>query len=75
MKEATFTELRKQAKSYFDTVEKGEVVRVYRKGKPIADIVPIPPDVPSWKREVPRLTVKGLSLSKEILKDRTKAES
>ncbi len=75
MKEATFTELRKQAKSYFDTVEKGEVVRVYRKGKPIADIVPIPPDVPSWKQEVPRLTVKGLSLSKEILKDRTKAES
>ncbi len=73
MKEATFTELRKQAKSYFDTVEKGEVVRIYRRGKPIADIVPVPSTVPSWKREVPRLTVKGISLSKEILKDRTEA--
>jgi len=72
MLETTFTELRQQTKSLFDAVENGEVVRVYREGKPIADIVPVPK--PSWKREVPRLTIKGLSLTQEILKDRLGTE-
>ena len=68
-------ELRKRIKHYFDAVEKGEVVRVYRNGKPIAEILPLTKQEASWKREVPRLTVPGLSLSREILKDRAKSET
>ena len=74
MKDATFTELRNNAKHYFDAVEAGNVVRIYRNGKPIADIVPIRSGIPSWKREPTPLTVKGLSLSREILNDRNESK-
>lgn len=70
MQETTFTELRNHAKDYFDAVEGGDTVRVFRNGKPIAEIVPIRSGVPSWKRQAMPLTVKGLSLSREILSDR-----
>ena len=70
MKEVTFTELRTHAKDYFDAVEGGATVRVFRKGKPIAEIVPIRSGVPSWKRHTTPLTVKGLSLGVEVLGDR-----
>ncbi|GKT09158.1 type II toxin-antitoxin system Phd/YefM family antitoxin [Desulforhabdus sp. TSK] len=75
MQETNVVELRKRIKHYFDAVESGEVVRVYRNGRPIAEIVPIPKSDRSWQREVPRLTIKGLSLSREILKDRAESES
>lgn len=75
MQETTFTELRKNAKAYFDVVEAGEIVRVYRKGQPVADIVPVPKATASWKRTPPRLTIKGLSLTQEILADRDKEAS
>ena len=74
MKDATFTELRNNAKQYFDAVEAGDTVRVFRNGKPIAEIVPIRPGVPSWKKQTAPLTVKGLSLSREVLKDRKQSE-
>ena len=70
MRETTFTELRNHAKDYFDAVEGGDTVRVFRNGKAIAEIVPIRTGVLSWKRQVTPLTVKGLSLSREILNDR-----
>lgn len=70
MQDATFTELRNHAKDYFDAVEGGDTVRVFRNGKPIAEIVPIRSEIPSWKRPTTQLTVKGLSLSREILRDR-----
>ena len=70
MREATFTELRTHAKDYFDAVEGGDTVRVFRNGKPIAEIVPVRSGVPSWKRQTTPLTVNGLSLSREILGDR-----
>ena len=73
MRDATFTELRNRAKHYFDAVEAGDTVRVFRKGKPIAEIVPIRSGTPSWKRHAPSLTIKGVSLSKEILRNRIKA--
>jgi prevent-host-death family protein len=73
MREATFTELRNHAKDYFDAVEGGDTVRIFRNGKPIAEIVPIRSGAPSWKRQVTPLTVKGLSLSREILSDREKS--
>ena len=70
MQEATFTELRNHAKDYIDAVDGGETVRIFRNGKPIAEIVPIRSGMPSWKRQAAPLTVKGLSLSREILSDR-----
>lgn len=73
MKDATFTELRNNAKAYFDAVEKGETVRVYRNGKPIAEIVPLRPDSPSWKRSATPLAIKGISLSRAILEDRERS--
>lgn len=74
MKQATFTELRNHAKQYFDIVESGESVRVLRNGKPIADIIPIAADLPSWKRlRVQPLVLDGVSISRMILEERETA--
>ena len=71
MKQASFTEVRNQAKRYFDMVESGETVRVFRNGKPIADIVPVAADLPSWKRRaVQPLVLEGVSISRVILEER-----
>lgn len=71
MRQATFTEVRNHAKEYFDIVESGETVRVLRNGKPIADIVPIVADLPSWKRRTAQpLVLDGVSLSRMILEQR-----
>jgi prevent-host-death family protein len=71
MKQATFSELRNHAKKYFDFVEAGETVRILRNGKPIADIVPVSQDLPSWKRrQAQPLVIEGASLSRIILEDR-----
>ena len=71
MKQATFTEVRNNAKQYFDLVESGEPVRVLRNGKPIADIVPISADLPSWKRRTAQpLIIDSGSVSKLILDER-----
>lgn len=71
MKQASFTEVRNQAKHYFDLVESGETIRVLRNGKPIADIVPVAADLPSWKRRtVQPLVLDGVSISRVILEDR-----
>jgi prevent-host-death family protein len=71
MREASFTELRNQAKHYFDLVESGEVIRVLRNGKPIAEIHPIAHDLPSWKRRAARpLVIGGTAVSDLILDER-----
>ena len=71
MKHATFSELRNHAREYFDIVEAGESVRIVRNGKPVADIVPIQQDLPSWKRRAAQpLVLNGVSLSKLILEER-----
>lgn len=71
MKQATFTEIRNHAKAYFDIVESGESVRVLRNGKPIADIVPVVADLPSWKRRTAQpLVLDGVSVSRLILDER-----
>ena len=68
MKQTTFTELRNHAKQYFDLVALGESVRVLRNGRPIADIVPVVPDLPSWKRrQVQPLLLDGVALSRLVL--------
>lgn len=71
--DATFTELRNHAKAYFDAVEKGETVLVYRNGRPIAQITPFRDGIPSWKRRAEPLNIRGLSLSREVLNDRTES--
>jgi len=74
VKQATFSELRSHAKQYFDIVESGEPVRIVRNGKPIADIVPLQQDLPSWKRRVAQpLVLNGASLSRIILEERETA--
>ncbi len=71
MRQAAFTDLRNNAKLYFDFVEAGETVRVLRNGRAIADIVPIAPELPSWRRRKAQpLVVNGSSLASLILKDR-----
>ena len=71
MKQTTFTELRNHAKQYFDLVAQGESVRVLRNGKPIADIVPVVPDLPSWKRrQAQPLLLDGVALSRLVLEER-----
>lgn len=72
MREASFTDLRNQAKHYFDLVESGEIVRVLRNGKPIAEIHPIPRDLPSWKRRAARpLVIGGGTVSSLIVDERS----
>ena len=71
MRQASFSELRNHAKLYFDLVESGEPVRIVRNGKPSADIVPLPQDLPSWKRQAAQpLVIDGCSLSRLILEER-----
>ena len=71
MKQATFTEVRNHAKQYFDIVAAGESVRVLRNGKPIADIVPVIADLPSWKRrKLQPLVLDGVSVSRLIIEER-----
>ena len=71
MRQATFTEVRNHAKQYFDIVASGESVRVLRNGKPIADIVPIVAELPSWKRRKAQpLVLDGVSISRMILEER-----
>jgi antitoxin (DNA-binding transcriptional repressor) of toxin-antitoxin stability system len=63
--------VRNHAKTYFDMVESGETVRVLRNGKPIADIVPVAADLPSWKRRKGQpLVPDGVSISRMILDER-----
>ncbi|AUB82890.1 type II toxin-antitoxin system Phd/YefM family antitoxin [Candidatus Thiodictyon syntrophicum] len=68
MRETSFSELRSKTRRYFDLVEAGETVRVLRKGQPIAEIRPIQPGRPSWKRRAAKpLTTDGATVSDLIL--------
>ena len=70
---ATFSQLRNQAKRYFDAVEKGEVIEIYRNGKPIATLNPIRDrSLTRWKSARP-IKLSGVSLSKIILSERSES--
>jgi len=79
MKQVTFTEFRRNAAALFNSVERGETVRILRHGKPIAEIVPLPaPQTTlSWKRPGPALEPgsRRASLSGEILRERKGSRS
>lgn len=73
MRTVTFSELRNQAKKYFDAVERGETVEIYRHGKPIAILMPIRRhSLERWKTARP-LQLSGASLSAAILADRSES--
>jgi prevent-host-death family protein len=66
----TFSELRNNAKKYFDAVEEGETLEIYRNGKPIAVLSPYSTAKGErWSGANP-LEVTGISLSKIILEER-----
>ena len=51
--------------------QEGETVRVYRNGRPVADIVPVRTAIPAWKKPPrTRLSLGSLSLGDEVLADR-----
>ena len=75
MTQTTFTEFRKHAKAYFDSVEKGETVRVLRHGKIIAEVTPPNTnlDKKPWKKPGLKLVIPGVSLSEAVLQERREA--
>jgi len=74
MKRATFSELRNNARKYFDAVEQGEIVEIYRKGKPVAILSPVDSHSHArWKTNTP-LVLEGVSLSETILREREESE-
>jgi prevent-host-death family protein len=70
MKTVTFSELRNNAKKYFDTVERGETLEVFRHGKPVAILMPAGSRGQSRSHEVSPLRIPGVSLTKAILEER-----
>ena len=70
----TFTELRNNAKKYFDAVERGEELEVYRRGKPIAVVAPVERhESKRWKQAHPLKLAEGVSLSAMVLKERSES--
>jgi len=71
---ATFTQLRNNAASYFDKVEKGETVQIYRNGKPSAVLVKAEEKHDAkayWKNAKPLIDL-GSDLSSRMLREERK---
>jgi antitoxin (DNA-binding transcriptional repressor) of toxin-antitoxin stability system len=73
MTRVNFTEFRNNASHYLTKAEKGEVIKITRHGKIIAEIKP-PTDekdtIPAWKKRGLRLSIKGSNLSSAIIEER-----
>ena len=72
MKTVTFTEFRQHAAACLNAVEQGETFRILRHGKPVADLKPVETDkaVPSWKRCIEPIRLRGVSVSNMIVQER-----
>ncbi len=73
MRTITFTDFRKKASSFITEVEHGETLILFRRGKPVAEVVPFSDEAlkkPSWKKPGIRLQIKGSDLSSAILQER-----
>ncbi|MDQ7825117.1 MAG: type II toxin-antitoxin system prevent-host-death family antitoxin [Candidatus Eremiobacteraeota bacterium] len=66
----TFSELRNNAKKYIDAVEKGEIIEVYRRGKPVAMLTPISRRSSVWWKKSSPLNLSGIALSGIIIAQR-----
>ncbi len=75
MRTVTSTELRNHASRLLTLVERGEIIRVMRHGRPIACVVPATADEEqrNWKRPGLRLVVPGAALAKAVLEERLSA--
>jgi prevent-host-death family protein len=74
MKTVTFSDLRNNAKKYFDAVEHGESLEVYRNGKPVAVVSPVRDrSLTRWRTANP-IKITGASLSSAILADRAEGD-
>lgn len=70
MRTATFSEFRNNAKKYFDAVDNGESIEIYRHGKPAAVLAPVrKQSLERWRTARP-LALTGASLSHAVLADR-----
>jgi len=73
MKTLLFTEFRKNASNLITEVEHGETLLLLRRGKPVAEVIPVSDDItkiPSWKRPGIRFQIAGSDLSSAILDER-----
>lgn len=70
MRQSSVAELRANVKELLAAVEGEDTVRVLRRGRPVADIVPVRAGAPAWKRTLARISRTGLSLGREVLRDR-----
>lgn len=70
MRTATFSEFRNNAREYFDRVEKGETIEIYRHGKPVALLSPVRNDGISRLRGQRPLSIPGVSLSRALRAER-----
>jgi prevent-host-death family protein len=74
MKTVTFSQLRNNAKKYFDAVERGESVEVYRHGKPVALISPAGEKIVGSRRNLfEPIRIPGVSGSKLIIEERKRS--
>jgi prevent-host-death family protein len=73
MKSVAFTDFRKKASDLITEVEHGETLILFRRGKPVAEVVPFSDKaqrIPAWKLSGIRLRIKGSDLSSAILEER-----
>jgi antitoxin (DNA-binding transcriptional repressor) of toxin-antitoxin stability system len=76
MRQITWNELSNSSGEVLDWLRHGNPVRIYQEGKPIADLVPVPPlKQPAWKRSLKRVNLPIGQLSTEILADREDAKA
>lgn len=70
MEITTFSEFRNNAKKYFDDVEKGETVQIYRHGKPAAILIPaVSSGAKRFSKKI-ALNISGVSLSRTLISER-----
>jgi len=70
MQSATFTEFRNNAKRFFDKVEQGESIEIYRHGMPVAILMPAKKRDKSRLNSSSPLKIPGVSLSQALLAER-----
>ena len=75
MQKTNTTDFRSHVAHYLAIVENGEQVVIMRHGRAIAKLTPMSTETkkPSWQQPALQLKIKGLSLSKVILDERSKS--